>query len=84
MPLQCAIDMHRCTEEIRCKKMTYEDRVGPLVFVKVTVEDNVNTIGVQHLLHGFAHALSLQVVSGVCNNHVSHESCTTESSDERG
>lgn len=45
---------------------THVDGLGPLVLVEVTVEDNVNTVVIHHLLHGLAHAFSLLVVSGVC------------------
>ena len=45
----------------------YVDWVGPLVFMQVTVQDNINTILVQHSLHGLPHTLILEVVSCVCS-----------------
>ena len=41
--------------------------------MQVTVQDDVNSILVQDLLHGLPHALILQVVSGVCGNAVTAE-----------
>lgn len=45
---------------------THKDRVGPLILVQVSIQDNIHSIIIQHLLHGLTHALILQVVSGVC------------------
>ena len=45
---------------------THVDWVCPLVLVKVTVQNDINTVLVQDGFHGFSHALVLQVVGGVC------------------
>lgn len=45
---------------------THKNRVGPLILMQVPVQDNIHPIFVQQFLHGFAHALIFQVVSGVC------------------
>ena len=47
---------------------THVDRVAPLVLVAVTVEDDVNTVVVQQVLHGQPHALILLVVVDDCMN----------------
>ncbi len=53
--------------------MTYIHRVGPLIDMQMTIEDDINPIIVQHLLHGLSHALILQIVSSICSRRAAYK-----------
>lgn len=48
-------------------KDAYVDGVGALILMKVTVQNDIHTVVVQQSLHGFPHALILQIVGCVCS-----------------
>ena len=45
---------------------THVYRLGPLIFMQVTIQDDINPVVIHHLLHGLPHAFSLLVMDGVC------------------
>ena len=60
--------MTSVTGRVGRNAVTYVDWVCPLILVKVTIQDDINTGLVTDGLHGLPHALILQVVSGVCSS----------------